>query len=64
MEPISDIETCNTCDGAFKVIACIEDPVIIEKIQEHCERKDEANEPNPLPEIQAPPTDLRTGMFY
>jgi hypothetical protein len=27
-----DIETCSACDGAVRIIACIEDPDIIEKI--------------------------------
>ncbi len=27
-----DIETCSECGGAVKVIACIEDPVVIDKI--------------------------------
>jgi len=27
-----DIETCNTCGGLVKIIACIEDPLVIEKI--------------------------------
>jgi hypothetical protein len=27
-----DIETCQACGGAVRIIACIEDPVVIEKI--------------------------------
>ena len=27
-----DIETCPACDGAMRIIACIEDPDVIEKI--------------------------------
>jgi len=27
-----DIETCPACGGAVKVIACIEDPVVIKRI--------------------------------
>ena len=27
-----DIETCNNCAGNAKIIACIEDPLVIEKI--------------------------------
>jgi hypothetical protein len=30
-----DIETCSKCGGTVKVIACIEDPVVIEKILTH-----------------------------
>ncbi|GHL29093.1 hypothetical protein ECZU25_59060 [Escherichia coli] len=27
-----DIETCSGCGGAMKVIACIEDPIVIKQI--------------------------------
>jgi len=30
-----DIETCAVCGGAMRIIACIEDPVVIEKILAH-----------------------------
>ncbi len=32
-----DIETCSECGGAVKIIACIEDPVVIAKILTHLE---------------------------
>ena len=35
-----DIETCTDCGGPVKIIACIEDPVVVEKILRHLERKD------------------------
>lgn len=39
-----DIETCANCGGQVKVIACIEDPVVIKKIQDHKQsRKDSSN---------------------
>ena len=56
-----DIETCPACGGAVKVIACIEDPVVIKKILDHLKQKADANEsspPNLLPESRAPPTSL------
>lgn len=34
-----DIETCIACGGAVRVIVCIEDPVVIEKILAHLDRK-------------------------
>jgi len=58
-----DIETCQTCGGAMKVIACIEDPTVIKKILEHLKQKDQANEPNALPESRAPPADFQPGLF-
>ena len=30
-----DVETCRICGGAAKVIACIEDPVVIQKMLAH-----------------------------
>ena len=35
-----DIETCRACGGAVRIIACIEDPVVIEKILTHLDSKD------------------------
>jgi hypothetical protein len=34
-----DIETCPACGGAVRIIACIEDPDIIEKILTHLDGK-------------------------
>jgi len=34
-----DIETCRECGGAVQIIACIEDPVVIEKILAHLKEK-------------------------
>jgi len=30
-----DLETCSVCGGAMRIIACIQDPVVIEKILAH-----------------------------
>lgn len=56
-----DIETCSACGGAMTVIACIEAPVVINKILAHLKKKDEASESNALPESRAPPA--RQGTF-
>ena len=37
-----NIELCNSCGGHVKIIACIEDPMVIAKILTHLERKDAA----------------------
>ena len=50
-----DIETCSECGGAVKVIACIEDPVVIEKILTHLKEEIPAAKPIRLPESRAPP---------
>ena len=34
-----DIKTCHECGGTVKVIACIDDPVVIEKILSHLQEK-------------------------
>ena len=48
-----DIETCEDCGGAVRVIACIEDPVVIEKILTHVERREAAGASPRAP--RAPP---------
>jgi hypothetical protein len=35
-----DIETCWACGGALRIIACIEDPVVIEKMLTLRDKKD------------------------
>lgn len=53
-----DIETCPACGGAVRIIACTEDPVVIQKILGHLKSKDAIREPCPLPESRAPPHTL------
>ncbi|MCP4409818.1 MAG: hypothetical protein GY807_19150 [Gammaproteobacteria bacterium] len=48
-------ETCSTCGGALKVIACIEDPLVIDKILTHLDNKAALSEPVVLPQSRAPP---------
>jgi hypothetical protein len=50
-----DIETCPKCGGAVKIIACIEDPVVIDKILTHLDKKASLNEPVVLPQPRASP---------
>lgn len=50
-----DIETCKHCGGQVKVIASIEDPVVIKKILDYFNNKARINEPGALPESRAPP---------
>lgn len=38
-----DIETCSGCGGAMKVIACIEDPIVIKQILDHLKHKAETS---------------------
>jgi hypothetical protein len=51
-----DVETCSHCGGAVKVIACIEDQQVIDKILAHLKKKEGLPlSPNALPEARAPP---------
>ena len=50
-----DIEICPKCGGAVKIIACIEDPVVIDKILIHLDKKDASTEQVLRPHPRAPP---------
>ena len=49
-----DIETCEKCQGHVKIIACIENPVVIEKILTHLENKEEKTV-SKIHQVRAPP---------
>jgi hypothetical protein len=55
-----DIETCAACGGAMRIIACIEDPAVIEKILTHLDAKAPEPEAPRRPPSRAPP---QWGMF-
>ena len=55
-----DIETCKTCGGQVKIIACIEDPIVILKILDHLDTLAPTTDHNSLPEPRAPP---QPGLF-
>jgi hypothetical protein len=50
-----DIETCSVCGGAMRIIACIEDAVVIEKILAHLDAKATAGQASQRPPDRAPP---------
>jgi Putative transposase len=50
-----DIEVCEACGGAVKIIACIEDPIVINKILTHLQSSHQNNQVL-LPINRAPPT--------
>lgn len=50
-----DIETCQQCGGGVKVIASIEDPVVIAKIISHLNPKKSQPDRVHLAESRAPP---------
>ena len=55
-----DIETCPACGGALRIIACIEDPAVINKILTHLDAKDASTAPARLPPSRGPP---QAGLF-
>ena len=50
-----DIEVCEKCKGPVKIIACVEDPVAIEKILRHLKEKSISSNTAQLPPGRAPP---------
>ncbi len=58
-----DIEICSSCGGSMKVIACIEEPLVIKKILDHIEKKEQAERHDSLPPSRAPPVDYQTRLF-
>ena len=58
-----DIATGRECGGAVKVIACIEDPVVIKQSLDHLKRKAKTSAPGVLPESRAPPDGLQPSLF-
>ncbi len=55
-----DIETCSECGGDVRIIASIEDPVVIRKILAHLDETAVLAESRLLPQCRAPPP---TGLF-
>jgi hypothetical protein len=49
-----DIETCEVYQGHVKIIACIEDPVVIDKILTHLKNKEE-QVVNKIHQVRVPP---------
>ena len=50
-----DVETCRICGGTVKVIACIEDPVVIKMILAHIDAQAPRPGESVLPDSRAPP---------
>ena len=57
-----DIETCEHCGGAVKVIASIEDPAMIKQILEHLDRRAQTTPLSFRPFARAPPQQALPGL--
>jgi len=55
-----DIENFRACGGVVRIIACIEDPTVIEKILTDLEKKNTSAKATRLPPCRAPP---QAGLF-
>ena len=53
-----DIQACSKCGGAVRVIACIQDPAVIDKILTHLQEKVVPGPKDLLPQSRAPPAGL------
>ena len=50
-----DIQACALCGGTLRIIACIQDPAVIEKMLAHIAGKDARAPPEESPPCRAPP---------
>ena len=50
-----DIETCHQCGGVVRIIASIENPLVVAKILSHLDKKNKDLDKVNLPESRAPP---------
>ena len=57
-----DIQICEHCGGAVKIISSIEDPAVINKILDHLARRAEAATPASRPFARAPPQQQLPGL--
>jgi len=55
-----DIETCETCEGPVRIIACVGDPVVIRQILAHLRKKKSIDPQAQPPPESAPP---QIGLF-
>ena len=58
-----DFETCQACGGAVRIVACIEDPEVIQKILDHLKKKAKPHEDSALPESRASPGSEQAALF-
>jgi len=57
-----DVETCSECGGDVRIVASIEDPVVIQKILAHLDNTASSAATAVLPDCRASPC-LPVGLF-
>ncbi len=50
-----DVQTCDACGGAVKIVAAVEDPVAIKKILDHLDKQGAMPQAYHRPEVRGPP---------
>ena len=55
-----DIDTCEQCRGPVRIVACVEDPMVIRLILAHLASKETSDQQATLPPGRAPP---QLGLF-
>jgi len=58
-----DLQSCPACGGAMRILACIEDPVVIEKILAHLDAKAVAAQAARPPPCRGPPERRSSGAL-
>ncbi len=58
-----DIETCQACGGEVSIVACIEDPVVLQNILDHLKKNAKPHEDAALSESRAPPGSEQAAWF-
>ncbi len=59
-----DVQTCETCGGAVRIIAAVEDPVATKKILDHLEQQGAMALAYHRPAVRVPPKPQRLARLH
>ena len=59
-----DVQTCEACCGGVKIIAAVEDPVVIKKILDHLDAQGALPQAFHRPAVRAPPVPQRVPTLH
>ncbi len=57
-----DFDICDACGANLRIIACIEDPAVIQRILDHLDRRDAQPTRSGIPSARAPPQAALPGL--